>query len=104
MSRTASFLRAQLERAKRFAAAMTNPSDRERFESAADKYRRELNALSESSEATGSQSPESADASRPSDAVAARSESDTAAPPDAVAATDDSAPTTPNDTGQQETD
>jgi hypothetical protein len=99
-----SFLRAQIERAKRFAAAMTNPNDREHFEGRAEEYQRELDALSASSEA------KSADTSTPSpdrrdrDASAATPAPDTAAPPDAVASTDDSAPTTSNDTGQQETD
>jgi hypothetical protein len=103
MSRTASFLRAQIERAKRFAAAMTNPRDREHFEGTAEKYRRELDALSASSEATASQSPESAEASTPSDLNAATPAPDSTVPPDAVAATDDSAPTTSEHKGPQET-
>jgi hypothetical protein len=97
MSRTASFLRAQIERAKRFAAAMTNPRDREHFEGAAEKYRRELDALSASSEAR------SAEASTPSDLNAATPAPDSTVPRDAVAATDDSAPTTSEDKGPQET-
>jgi hypothetical protein len=90
------FLREQIERAKRFAAGMTNSDDRGRLEAAANKYQRELDALS-------SPDAKSADTSRPF-AVADATTPDAAAPSDAIAATDDAAPTTSGDTGQQETD
>jgi hypothetical protein len=87
----------RIERAKRFAATLTNVEDRERFKRAADDYQREINALS----AVGAKS----DASEPSDAVAAMSKPDTAAPSDAIAATNEGAAiTSTNDTGPQETD
>jgi hypothetical protein len=90
------YLRSQIERAKRFAATLTNIGDRERFQGAADDYQRELDALSS---ATG------ADVSGSSDAIAAKSEPDTAAPSDAIAATDEGAPiTSTDDRGSQETD
>src|SRR5712664_3150087 len=92
------FLRSQIERAKRFAAMLTNIGDREKFQRAADDYQREIDALS-AADTT------SADTSAPSDAIAAKSESDTAAPSDANAASNDgdAIPST-NDTGPQKTD
>jgi hypothetical protein len=39
------FLRSQIERARRFAATLTNIGDRERFQGAADDYQREIDAL-----------------------------------------------------------
>jgi hypothetical protein len=56
-----SHLRYQIERARRFAATLTNVEDRERFQGAADDYQREFDALS-STDAT------SADTSAPLDA------------------------------------
>jgi hypothetical protein len=86
--------REQIERAKRFAAGMTNSGDRERFEATADGYQRALDAPD----------AQSADTSPPAEAVAEPTTPDTAAPSDAIAATDDGSPTTSSDTGQQETD
>jgi hypothetical protein len=40
------FLQTQIERAKLFAATLTNIGDRERFQVVADDYQRELDALS----------------------------------------------------------
>jgi hypothetical protein len=92
------YLRSQIERAKRFAATLTNIGDRERFQIAADDYQRELDSLS-SADTT------SADTSAPSDAVAAKSEPDTTAPSDAIAASNDGETiTSTNDRGLQETD
>jgi hypothetical protein len=91
------FLLEQIERARRFAASMTNAGDRDRLEATADGYQRELDTLS-------SPDARSADASPPSDAVAEPTTPATAAPSDANAATDDGAPSTSGDTGQQETD
>jgi hypothetical protein len=45
MNRT-EFLQTQIERAKRFAATLTNIDDRERFQRAADDYQHEIDALS----------------------------------------------------------
>jgi hypothetical protein len=75
------YLRSQIERAKRFAASLTNIADRERFQGAADSYQRELDALT-------STNTTNADATAPPDAVAAKSEPDTT-PPDAIAASND---------------
>ena len=58
------YLRSQIERAKRFAATLTNIGDRDKFQTAADDYQRELDSLS-SADTT------SADTSAPSDAIAA---------------------------------
>jgi hypothetical protein len=92
------YLRSQIERAKRFAATLTNNGDRERFQNAADDYQRELDMLS-SADATG------ADVSAPSDAIAAKSEPDATGPSDAIAALNDGdAITSTNDKGPQETD
>ena len=92
------FLRSQVERAKRFAAMLTNIADRDRFQRAADDYQREIDALSAAD-------TKSADTSAPSDAIAAKSEPDTAAPSDAIAASNDGdAITSTNDTGPQKTD
>jgi hypothetical protein len=91
------YLREQIERAKRFAASMTNTGDRDRLEATADNYQRELDTLS-------SPDAKSADTSPPSDAFAEPTSPDAAAPSDAIAATDDGSPTTSSDTGQQETD
>jgi hypothetical protein len=92
------YLRSQIERAKRFAATLTNISDRERFQGAADDYQREIDALS-------STSTTNADTSVPSVAIAASSNSDTATPSDAIAASNDGeAITTTDDGGSQETD
>jgi hypothetical protein len=92
------YLRYQIERVRRFAATLTDVEDRERFQSAADDYQREIDALS-SADTT------SADTSAPSDAIAASRESDTAAPSDAIAASNDGdAITSTIDTGSQETD
>jgi hypothetical protein len=92
------YLRYQIERVRRFAATLTDVEDRERFQSAADDYQREIDALS-STDTT------SADTSAPSDAIAASRESDTAAPSDAIAASNDGdAITSTIDTGSQETD
>jgi hypothetical protein len=92
------YLRSQIERAKRFAASLTNIADRERFQGAADSYQRELDALTSTNTTI-------ADTKAPSDAVAAKSEPDTTAPSDAIAATNEGAAiTSTNDTGPQETD
>jgi hypothetical protein len=92
------YLRSQIERAKRFAATLTNISDRERFQNAADDYQRELETLS-SADATG------VDTSAPSDAIAAKSEPDATGPSDAIAASNDGdALTSTNDKGTQEAD
>ena len=92
------YLRYQIERVRRFAATLTDVEDRERFQSAADDYQREIDALS-STDTT------SADTSAPSDAIAASGESDTAARSDAIAASNDGdAITSTIDTGSQETD
>jgi hypothetical protein len=91
------YLRYQIERARRFAATLTNVEDRERFQGAADDYQREIDALS-STDAT------SAGTSAPPDAIAASSESDTAASSDAIAASNDGgAITSIIDMGPQET-
>jgi hypothetical protein len=89
------FLRSQIERAKRFAAMLTNIADRERFQRAAGDYQREIDALS-AADTT------SADTPVPSDAIA-KSEADTAAPSDAIAASNDVDAITTNDTGPQKT-
>ena len=92
------YLRSQIERAKRFAATLTNVEDRERFKRAADDYQREIDALS-STDTT------SAATSAPSVAIAASRESDTSVPSDAIAASNDGdAITSTIDTGSQETD
>jgi hypothetical protein len=91
------YLRYQIERARRFAATLTNVEDRERFQGAADDYQREIDALS-STDTT------SADTSAPSDAIAAKSRPDANGPSDAIAASNDEDAITPtNDTGPQET-
>jgi hypothetical protein len=41
------FLREQIEEAKRLAAAMTNPRDRERFERIPSDYQREIGEIDE---------------------------------------------------------
>jgi hypothetical protein len=71
------FLQEQIERARRFAAGMTNADDRVRLEAAADNYQRELDALS-------SPDAKSADTSPPSDAVAEQTTPDTTEPSDAI--------------------
>jgi hypothetical protein len=92
------FLRSQIERARRFAASVTNDREREGFRRMEAEYQRELDALS-------SAGPASADASAPSDAIAAKSEPDRAAPSDAIAATNEGdAITSTNDTRSQEKD
>jgi hypothetical protein len=92
------YLRYQIERARRFAATLTNVEDRERFQGAADDYQREIDALS-------STVTTSADTSAPSDAIAAKSRPDANGPSDAIAASNDGDAITPtNDTGPQETD
>jgi hypothetical protein len=92
------YLRYQIERARRYAATLTNVEDRERFQGAADDYQREIDALS-STDTT------SADTSAPSDAIAAKSRPDTTAPSDAIAASNDGDAITPtSDKGPQETD
>jgi len=90
------FLRSQIERAKRFAAMLTNIADRERFQRAAGDYQREIDALS-AADTT------SADTPVPSDAIAAKREADTAAPSNAIAASNDVDAITTNDTGPQKT-
>jgi len=92
------YLRYQIERARRFAATLTDVEDRERFQGAADDYQREIDALS-STDTT------SAGTSAPPDAIAVSGESDTAASSDATAASNggDAIPST-IDTGPQETD
>jgi hypothetical protein len=97
------FLRSQIERAKRFAAMVTNIRDREKFQRAADDYQREIDALSAAD--TTSADTQSADTSVPSDAIAAKSDANTAAPSDAIAASNDGdAIKSTNDTGPQKTD
>jgi hypothetical protein len=92
-----SFLRDQIERAKRFAASVTNTRERERFLSMAEEYQREIDALSSSD-------AKSADTSASSDAIAAPSEPDKAAPSNAIAATNGGDAIASEDAGQQETD
>jgi hypothetical protein len=58
------YLRSQIERARRFAAALTTIGDRERFQGAADDYQRELDELS-SADATGADKPAPSVQSRP---------------------------------------
>jgi hypothetical protein len=94
MSR-ASFLRDQIERAKRFARLMTDAADRERFERAAGEYQHQLDNL---------QSAETVNVSNPTDAVAKTSEPDTTASSDAVSASNDGDATTSKATGQDDTD
>ena len=62
-----SFLREQIERAKRYASAMTNTADRERFEQVAEGYQREIDAQS-SAEPTGASVPTDTGASATTDA------------------------------------
>jgi hypothetical protein len=93
-----SFLRSQIERAKRIAGSMTDASDRARFQIAAGEYQRELDALSSAEAKTADTFPHGS-----ADAIASTSEPDTAAS-DAIAATDDGAATTSNDTKQQDAD
>jgi len=93
------YLRYQIERIRRFAATLTDVEDRERFQSAADDYQREIDALSSTDSTSG------ADMSAPSDAIAASGETDTAAPSDAIAASNDGdAILSTIDTGARETD
>jgi hypothetical protein len=101
MGRSVKFLLAQIERAKRFAAAMTKSSDREAFEIAADEYQRELDALRAAE--GGSSSSETKSATPPSEAVASVDEPNRTASSDASVATNDDAITS-NNTGKRETD
>jgi hypothetical protein len=94
MSRTAKYLLEQIERAKRYAAALSDPADRERFEKVAADYQSELDAAAAPS---GVQQPAAATETASSDAAASTSE---AAPSDAVSSESDSAPTSTDD--QQE--
>jgi hypothetical protein len=95
MSRTAKYLLEQIERAKRFAAAMNNPADRERFEKVAADYQSELDAAAGTSD---QQSPSAPTVTASSDATAATSEAGTS---DAISTESDSASTSTDD--QQET-
>jgi hypothetical protein len=106
-----SFLRKQIALAERIAAAMMSSSERERFQSVADKYQAELDALlsaeaqSEQAESPDTSPPQTASSpERERDAIASKSQPDPDAPPDAVAATNDGDATTSNGNGQQETD
>jgi hypothetical protein len=78
----------QIERAKRYAAALSDPADRERFEKLAADYQSELDAAAAPS---GDQQPSAAPETASSDAIASTSE---AAPLDAVSSESDSTPTT----------
>jgi hypothetical protein len=91
MSRTAKYLLEQIERAKRYAAALSDPADRERFEKIAADYQSELDAAAGTSD---QQSPSTATETASSDTPAAPSEAGTA---DAVSSESDSAPTPTDD-------
>jgi ABC-type Zn uptake system ZnuABC Zn-binding protein ZnuA len=95
MSRTAKYLLEQIERAKRFAAALSDPADRERFEKVAANYQSELDAARASSPKVESTFPPEAALSA---TIAATSEVGSS---DAVSSEPDSAPTSTGD--QQET-
>jgi hypothetical protein len=84
MSRT-NYLRQQLERAKRFAAAMVNLGDREKFEKIAADYQAELDA----SNAPASAAEPSATPEVASSQTAAPSETGTS---DSVSSESDTAP------------
>jgi hypothetical protein len=92
MARTTKFLLEQIERAKRLAAALTNPADRERLERLADDYQKEVDQVAA---ASGGQQPSSATETTPAATVSE------AEPSDAVASQSESAPTSIDD--QQET-
>jgi hypothetical protein len=94
MSRTAKYLLEQIGRAKRYAAALSDPADRERFEKVAADYQSELDAAAGTS---NQQSPSAPAATASSDATTATSEAGTS---DAVSSESDSAPTSTDD--QQE--
>jgi hypothetical protein len=86
----------QIDRAKRYAAALSDPADRERFEKVAADYQSELDATAGT---TDQQSPSAHTATALSDATTATSEAGTS---DAVSSESDSAPTSTDD--QQETE
>jgi hypothetical protein len=91
MSRTAKYLSEQIERAKRYAAALSDPADRERFEKVAADYQSELDASNPpASAAEPSATPEAAS----SGTIAATSEAGSS---DAVSTESDSAPTSTDD-------
>jgi hypothetical protein len=92
MARTTKFLLEQIERAKRLAAALTSPADRERLEKLATDYQKEID---QAAAASGDQQASSAAETTPAAAVSE------AEPSDAVAAESESAPTSIDD--QQET-
>jgi hypothetical protein len=92
MARSTKYLLDQIERAKRLAAALYNPADRERFEKIAADYQKEID---DAATASGDQQPSPASESRSSKPVSE------AGQPDAVASENESAPTSIDD--QQET-
>jgi hypothetical protein len=85
MSRTAKYLLEQIERAKRYAAAMVNLGDREKFEKIAADYQAELDA----SNAPASAAEPSATPEVASSQTAAPSETGTS---DSVSSESDTAP------------
>jgi hypothetical protein len=74
MARTTKFLLEQIERAKRLAAALTIPADRERLETLANDYQKEIDQAAVSSAAETTPAAPVSEA-EPSDAVASESES-----------------------------
>ena len=89
------YLLEQIERAKRYAAALSDPADRERFEKVAADYQSELDAAAGTSD---QQSPSVPTVTASSHATAATSEAGSS---DAVSSESDSAPTSTD--FQQET-
>jgi hypothetical protein len=92
MARTTKYLLDQIERAKRLAAALYNPADRERLEKIAADYQKEIDDIAA---ASGDRQPSPATESTTSAPVSE------AAQPDAVASENESAPTSIDD--EQET-
>jgi hypothetical protein len=92
MARTTKFLLEQIERAKRLAAALTSPADRERLETLANDYQKEID---QAAAASGDQQASSAAETTPAAPVGQ------AEPSDAVSSEIESAPTSIDD--QQET-
>ena len=92
MARTTKFLLEQIERAKRLAAGLTSPADRERLEKLANDYQKEID---QAAAASGDQQASSATETTPAAAVSE------AEPSDAIASESESAPASLDD--QQET-
>jgi hypothetical protein len=88
MARSTKYLLDQIERAKRLAAALYNPADRERFEKIAADYQKEID---DAGAASGDQQPSPATESTSSAPVS------DAAQPNAVAAENERAPTSIDD-------